>query len=113
MADGTIANEQITASSYFHIEPDRTFEPWRARLGNIRSWATETQDPSSPWIQVNFNDTVVVTGIQTQGDDYTDQIGYHVNWIETFQVQYGYADTDLTFIMDGDQVMVSTPILVQ
>ena len=115
MADGTIVNEQITASSQFLAEPlqtlkgtvERTYEPWRARLGNIRSWATATQYPTSPWIQVDFIDSVAVTGIQIQGGNYTDPYGYYINWIKTFQVQYGDGDTEPTFIMDGDQAMVS------
>ena len=101
MADGTVTNEQITASSQ-----RQGFEPWRARLGNTQSWTAATQDPTSPWIQVDLNDIVVVIGIQTQGGHFTSSgLSYYI-WVDTLQVQYGNEDTDLTYIMEGDQAMV-------
>ena len=87
----------------------------------MRSWAAKTQNPSSPWIQVDLKDTVVITAIKTQGGDYEDyteyysedSIRYQENWIGTLQVQYGDMDTDLRYIMDGDQAKVGVKIIIQ
>ena len=106
MADGTVTNEQITASSQ-----RRGFEPWRARLGNTRSWTPATQNPTSPWIQVDLNDKVVITGIQTQGGSFISSGQTYNIWVKTLRVQYGDNDKDLYNIMDGDQVMVSIVML--
>ena len=102
MADGSIANEQITASSQ---RPG--FEPWRARLRNIRPWGTAIQYPSSPWIQVHFKDKVFVTGIQTQGYDFTNSGLTYKIWVQTLEIQYGDRETDLAYITEGAQAMVS------
>ena len=101
MESKTIANRQITASSF--IYPN--YDPWRARLRNTRSWATGTQTPSSPWIQVQFLNIVVITGIQTQGGVYWDTETYYVNWVETLHVEYG-DDSAWRYIMDGEKEMV-------
>ena len=96
MEDRTIADSQITASSYF----EEYYEPWQARLHNTRSWSTKTQNPSSPWIQVLFLNIVVITGIQTQG-------GGNMNkyWVETLYVEYE-DNLVLRYIMDGRKEMV-------
>ena len=100
MKDGTIADSQITASSNY-----RNYGPWRGRLGNTRSWATKTENASSPWIQVKFLNVVVITGVQTQGGYYWNQKTYYENWVETLHVQYeDYPDW--RYIMDGEKEMV-------
>ena len=101
MEDRTLAAWQITASSHLY-----GFEPWRARLRGTRSWAAETQNPSSLWIQVEFMNIVVITGIQTQGGGYYWHNGtYFMNWVETLHVQY--EDQPVwRYIMDGGREMV-------
>ena len=100
MEDETITNEQIYASSYFS-----NYDPWQARLGNTRSWITETQNPSSPWIQVQLQNIVVITGIQTQGGGYMNPY-----WVETLHVKY--EDYQVwCYIMDGEKEMVCISFL--
>ena len=101
MEDGAIADWQITASSYIN-----NYEPWRARLRNTRSWAAKTQILFSPWIQVEFNKTIVITGIQTQSGRYWVDSGYWHSWVKTLQVQYWSKYGVWIYIADGSKIMV-------
>ncbi|KAI5127395.1 Coagulation Factor V [Manis pentadactyla] len=68
LSTGVIADAQIKASEHM-----RYWEPHLARLnngGSYNAWITEkvpTEFSSKPWIQVDMQREVVVTGIQTQG----------------------------------------------
>ncbi|XP_022105062.1 lactadherin-like [Acanthaster planci] len=68
MEDGRIPKDSITASSYFRKRSDHG--PARARLntqGVAAAWCCdEIQDPDHPWIQVEFESEVYVTGLVTQ-----------------------------------------------
>ena len=107
MEDKTIAKWQITASSHF-----RNYEPWQARLRSGRSWATKTQSPSSPWIQVQFMNSVVITGMQTQGGEYWNESRYD-NWVKTLHVEYEKDHTGWSYIMDGNEKMVGVSLLLK
>ncbi|XP_027778687.2 coagulation factor V isoform X1 [Marmota flaviventris] len=92
LSTGVISDSQIKASEYLSY-----WEPKLARLNNVGSynaWSVEkiaTEFASKPWIQVDMQKEVVVTGIQTQGAKhylkscYTTefQVAYssdHTNW---------------------------------
>ncbi|XP_069336309.1 coagulation factor V isoform X2 [Eulemur rufifrons] len=68
LSTGIISDTQIKASGYLGY-----WEPRLARLNNIGSynaWSVEkpaTESGSNPWIQVDMQKEVVITGIQTQG----------------------------------------------
>ena len=101
MEDKTIAGWQITASSNYNA-----YDPWRARLRDTRSWATATQNPSSPWIQVEFVNITIITGIQTQGE------GLRLGWVETLHVAYE-ENSAWCYIMDGEKEMVCVSLSEQ
>ncbi|XP_009955885.1 PREDICTED: coagulation factor V-like [Leptosomus discolor] len=65
LAGGVILDSQISASD--HIE---YWEPKLARLNNsgtYNAWSTTMKEQQLPWIQVDFQRQVLLTGIQTQG----------------------------------------------
>uniref|UniRef100_A0A8C5L535 Coagulation factor V n=1 Tax=Jaculus jaculus TaxID=51337 RepID=A0A8C5L535_JACJA len=68
LSTGVIADSQITASEHL-----RYWEPRLARLnngGSYNAWSIEkhtSESDSQPWIQVDMQKDVVITGIQTQG----------------------------------------------
>uniref|UniRef100_A0A8C9B107 Coagulation factor V n=1 Tax=Prolemur simus TaxID=1328070 RepID=A0A8C9B107_PROSS len=68
LSTGIISDTQIKASGHLGY-----WEPRLARLNNIGSynaWSVEkpaTESGSNPWIQVDMQKEVVITGIQTQG----------------------------------------------
>ncbi|XP_075445547.1 coagulation factor V isoform X2 [Ascaphus truei] len=62
---GAISDKQITASHYIDF-----WEPRLARLNNAGSynaWSTEMNKTSLPWIQVDMQKPVLISGIKTQG----------------------------------------------
>ena len=109
MEDRSIEDSQITASSYFIVtSPSHTYYPHLGRLNNEGNdcWGTAETNPTDPWIQVDFIDSVELYGIQTQGlfypgsDSPPTPGGYYV-WVEMLQVQTGDSEDSLTFIEDG------------
>ena len=97
MANGTIPESAITASSYVkHALGDRI--PQNARLGSVGMWANEWHD-SQPWIQVDLGTDHIVTGLQTEGDSKDNNWQY---WVEQIRIKVGYHDWDLKFIEDGN-----------
>ncbi|XP_014802831.1 PREDICTED: coagulation factor V isoform X1 [Calidris pugnax] len=65
LASGVILDSQINASH--HID---YWEPKLARLhntGTYNAWSTTMNTDKPPWIQVDFQRQVLLTGIQTQG----------------------------------------------
>ncbi|KAM6319816.1 coagulation factor V [Podargus strigoides] len=65
LASGVILDSQINASD--HID---YWEPKLARLNNYgtyNAWSTTMKKEEFPWIQVDFQRQVLLTGIQTQG----------------------------------------------
>ncbi|XP_053166904.1 coagulation factor V isoform X2 [Hemicordylus capensis] len=65
LASGSIQDSQISASDYTSY-----WEPKLARLNNsgkYNAWSTVKKENEDPWIQVDLQREVVITGIQTQG----------------------------------------------
>ncbi|XP_038060495.1 retinoschisin-like [Patiria miniata] len=100
MEDGRIPDERITASSFWQNRADHA--PPRARL-NIQGYAAawcneETTDNISPWIQVDFVDTVTITGLITQGRGDNDQrvTEYQVTYSDDGQSWHHVTDADGT-----------------
>ncbi|KAM6310335.1 coagulation factor V [Aegotheles albertisi] len=65
LASGVILDSQINASD--HVD---YWEPKLARLNNsgtYNAWSTTMKEEQLPWIQVDFQRQVLLTGIQTQG----------------------------------------------
>ncbi|XP_064906002.1 coagulation factor V isoform X1 [Columba livia] len=65
LASGVILDSQIDASD--HVD---YWEPKLARLnnsGSYNAWSTTMEKEQLPWIQVDFQRQVLLTGIQTQG----------------------------------------------
>ncbi|XP_068815645.1 coagulation factor V [Struthio camelus] len=65
LAGGVVLDSQINASHHIDF-----WEPKLARLNNsgtYNAWSTEMEDDRLPWIQVDFQRDVLITGIQTQG----------------------------------------------
>ncbi|KAM9180230.1 coagulation factor VIII isoform 4-T4 [Dugong dugon] len=68
MESKAISDAQITASSYF-TNIFATWAPSQARLhlqGRINAWRPQVNSPKQ-WLQVDFQKTMKVTGITTQG----------------------------------------------
>ncbi|KAM6438830.1 coagulation factor V [Rhynochetos jubatus] len=65
LASGVVLDSQINASHH-----EDYWEPKLARLNNsgtYNAWSTTMDKDEFPWIQVDFQRQVLVTGIQTQG----------------------------------------------
>ncbi|XP_038613808.1 coagulation factor V-like [Tachyglossus aculeatus] len=65
LGTGAILDSQISASEYHS-----NWEPKLARLnksGSYNAWSTEMSTSDTPWIQIDLQREVVLTGIQTQG----------------------------------------------
>ena len=88
MQDGTISNGQISASS----ERRKDFGPANARLNfsgtgvKAGAWVTGTQDPNQ-WLQVDFGNVTIVTGIDTQGRT-RHLCGGCGNWVKKYTVSH-------------------------
>ena len=88
MADETILDSQITASSVWGI-----YQPWHGRLQNTKCWAANTEDQNQ-WIEADFLKVVTVTGIETQG------AGTSGEWVKKLNIAYKDADdADWSYIM--------------
>ena len=62
MENGKIGNDQISASSHYNGIP-----PSFARLNRIgKGWAAGSRN-TNQWLQVDFQQTSIITGISTQG----------------------------------------------
>ena len=83
MEDGSILDDQITASS----EWDQNHGPSNARLNRPATpptkgaWTAKTNDLNQ-WIQVNLGGLKQVSGVVTQGRNGQNQ------WVRRFNVQY-------------------------
>ncbi|XP_034971451.2 coagulation factor V [Zootoca vivipara] len=65
LASGIIKDSQISASNYIGY-----WEPKLARLNNdgkYNAWSVGKNESEHPWIQVDLENQVLITGIQTQG----------------------------------------------
>lgn len=75
-----IEDHQITASSWAegHL-------PQHARLNGNSSWIPHPHD-STPWIQFEFEERMVITGVVVQGGGSRDDL-----WVEWFYLYYSYS----------------------
>ena len=97
MEDGSIADEQVTASSNFNGR-----NPWNGRLNNTNGhWAAGRND-ATPWIQVAFSSAVTITAIQAQGAAFG-----LTQWVEELQIQTGDSESSLSYIMNEGVIAVS------
>ncbi|XP_038060467.1 lactadherin-like [Patiria miniata] len=101
MEDGRIPDERITASSFW--ENRAVCGPVRARLntqGYAAAWCNdEITDNISPWIQVDFDGTVTITGLITQG--LGDSHPYD-QWVTEYQVTYSKDGQSWNNVNDAD-----------
>ena len=104
MRSGKIQNSQITASS----EYTSNHGPNNARLfiiaqnGRKGAWSSKSNDLNQ-WLQVDFKNQTVVTGISTQGrEDCCSQ------WVEAYTLQYSMDGISLFPYKYNGQVKVST-----
>ena len=98
MEDGTIQDSQITGSSY-NSGFLNSYRAYFGRLhnGNPKYWATSSSNPSNPWFQIDFEDTVEIAGIQMQGGANS---AYPTEYITEVKIQTGNSEDSLVFIND-------------
>ena len=88
MEDESIENSQITASSTYS-----SFVPGNGRLNGNSHW--EAYSNSEPyWIQIDFQVSVEISGLQVQGSSDSEE------WTKTMKVEYGDTEHNLIFIED-------------
>ena len=104
MRSGKIQKSQITASS----EWNRNHGPNNARLffiaqsGRTGAWSSKSTDLNQ-WLQVDFKNQTVVSGISTQGrEDCCSQ------WVKTYTLHYSINGISFFPYKYNGQVKVST-----
>ena len=88
----------------------KSFPPWKGRLNaNSDYWSSAEENPSHPWIGVDFRTPTTVKGIITQGG-----VGIRIlnvdwldSWIKTLQIQYRDSQGNLVYILEGNSPKVS------
>ena len=106
--DGSIANNQITASSQWNSD----YPGWKGRLNSANEFWSKGNNDDTPWIQVAFTSEVIITAIQTQGAD--DEGSDGKVWVKELHIQTGNSVDSLSYIMDGPSPKVSyTDIILQ
>uniref|UniRef100_T1JAC2 Hemocytin n=1 Tax=Strigamia maritima TaxID=126957 RepID=T1JAC2_STRMM len=95
LEDGTISNNQITASSYLHENVDGK----GARLNGKLPWSPELIT-SHEWIQVEMPEEMEITGIITQGSPTSKE------WVTHFEVMYSSNGIDWKTIQQDDKTKV-------
>ncbi|XP_029459292.1 coagulation factor V [Rhinatrema bivittatum] len=103
---GAIADSQITASNYLD-----SWKPYMARLNNAgayNAWSTEMNKTELPWIQVDLQRPVVITGIQTQGARQVFSQLYVTDFVVTYSldkrkwIAFKGNSTNVQKIFDGN-----------
>ncbi|XP_038060475.1 lactadherin-like [Patiria miniata] len=106
MEDGRIKDERITASSFWQNDAD--YAPPKARLNTQRrpaAWCNDkTTDDISPWIQVDFNGIVTITGLITQGRGDSPR-----QRVEEYQVTYSEDGQSWNNVTDADGTPIKFP----
>ena len=102
MESGDISDDQITASSFYSGQGG--LEAWKGRLSNGDYWATASDKPRDPWIQVDLLRSTVVIGIITQGSAHDE----YAEWVTDLRVQYADSEDTLIYILENDEPKVST-----
>ncbi|XP_071796321.1 retinoschisin-like [Asterias amurensis] len=103
MESGAIPDDSITASSEWGSSG---YEAIRARLNtqefvSAGGWCKKTSD-KTPWIQVDFESKVYITGLITQGRDLGEYPVY--NWVITFTVEFSDNGIEWSAVMTAGGV---------
>ena len=80
LATNQIQDNQISASGYL----SESHLPQNARLMNTSNWIPSPEDPS-PWLQISFKTTMVVSAIVLDGR-LDSNIGWI--WLDVFYITY-------------------------
>ena len=104
LADGSVGNNQITASSYIgSYGGDTPRPPEDGRLNGNNYWAySGSSIQVNHWFQVDFLMGKVITGIQTQARPQGGQ------WITELKIKYGQDTAQLTPIQESGRDKVYT-----
>ena len=104
MRSGKVQNSQITASSEYTSNngPNNARLFFIAQNGRKGAWSSKSNDLNQ-WLQVDFKNQTVVTGISIQGrEDCCSQ------WVKTYTLQYSMDGISLFPYKYNGQVKVST-----
>ncbi|XP_071803933.1 uncharacterized protein [Asterias amurensis] len=94
MADQSIRNSQITASSYNQDQPI-SCKPSQGRLNLVNGgWCPSQVDRSASWLQVDLLMATPIEGVITQGIN-SNTLNWHVT---SFQVEYSLNDNTWSFV---------------
>jgi len=95
MESGAISDSQISASSTHPIAADHAAHQGRLNFQETSvkagAWVAATDDVNQ-WLQVDMvNQLTKVSGVATQGRDYSSQWpwGPHSQWVTKYKLQYG------------------------
>ena len=102
MESGHISDEQITASSFYGRD-GLELEAWKGRLNNGDYWATASDKPRDPWIQLDLLSRIVVAGVITQGSAHDR----YDEWVTDLRIQYADLEDTLIYILENNQPQVS------
>ena len=101
MESGKIPDSSITASSFW----SSSYKPQYARLNKNSGgcvWLTASgKDPKKSWLQVDFGNKTIVTGIATQGSC------NEVHWVKSFVIRYSDDAVNWKYYNEGDARKVS------
>ncbi|CAH1265975.1 DCBLD2 [Branchiostoma lanceolatum] len=86
MANGDIEDNQISAST-----EKAGYEAYKGRINGPRAWQPDVVN-TNQWLQVNFNNRTIITGIQTQG-----LWGGHV---KSYRLLYGDTEDGLSVVKE-------------
>ena len=95
MESGVITDAQLSAST----EWDEEVSPRQGRLNlrrsiNLGGWCPHPDD-ANPWLQVEFSNCTIVTGIATQGKQ-----GLDYWWVTEYQLNYSDDGVAFKFYME-------------
>ncbi len=86
MENGDIADTQLTSSGYYYDNYEGNARLNGENYWNGNGWPT--------WIQVDLLSAFIVTGLQTQGSQWT------IYWVTSLSVETGLLDSALKPIME-------------
>ena len=116
MESGAISDSQISASSehdivvnHAAIQGRLNFQETSVKAG---AWVAATNDVN-PWLQVDLgNQFTKVTGVATQGRNYSSQwpYGHHSQWVTKYKIQY--SDDDVNFLYYREQGQNTAKVII-
>jgi len=90
MADGRIADSQITAINYYSTN----YYPYYGRLTREYYGWEPRQATLEAWIQIEMANATEISGVMTRGG------GHHNSWVTAFKIQYGNSTDALSTVQD-------------